>query len=64
MPGFENPYKKTVKKAPGMAEVEAGNTLVQIFRFLGVRMPYTKDVRAVERVGALLRRRWRTLFGV
>jgi hypothetical protein len=63
MPEIKNPYKKTVKKAPGQVEVEAGSFLVQAFRLLGVRMWNKADVRAVERTGVLLRRRWRTLFG-
>ncbi len=51
MPDFENPYLEPRKPSPGEKEVATGSLLVELFRLLGIRMIYQKDVDAVQRVG-------------
>jgi len=62
MPNPFDPYAEKRKQSPGEAEVVAGSYLVDLFRVLGVRMPYNRDVASVQRVGELLKRRWRGFF--
>ena len=49
------------KPPPAVKEIEHGNYLLMIFRFIGVPMPKHKDEVAVERVGQLLTRWWRNM---
>jgi hypothetical protein len=56
--GFTNPYLEERKKSPGEIEVEHGNFLLMLFRFLKVPMPHKADHAAVERTGQLLTRKW------
>lgn len=62
MPSFTNPYEEERKPSPGEKEVVAGSYLVGVFRILGIRMPYKKDVDAVSRTGELVRRWFRGAF--
>lgn len=59
-----NPYQDTKRrKSKGELEVEQGSLLLVLFRSLKVAMPHKEDAAAVERVGALLQRRWPWLAG-
>jgi hypothetical protein len=53
--GSRSPAQKAQK------EIGGGNYLVTAFRVFGIGMPTKVDAKAVERVGALLRRKWRNL---
>ena len=57
MAGF-NPFEKEKRKSsPGEKEVERGNLLIMVFRYLGVPMPRgEEDEAAVSRAGILLLR--------
>lgn len=55
--GFTNPYLEERKKSEGEIAVEHGNYLLMLFRALRVKMTKADEL-AVERVGALLTKRF------
>ena len=57
-PGTPAPYHEPRKPSKGEIEVEQGSLLLMVFRALKVPMPNKGDPAAVERVGALLQRRF------
>ena len=61
MSEIPNPYLEPRKPSPGEKEVATGSLLVELFRLLGIRMVYQKDVDAVQRVGELVKRWWRNI---
>lgn len=55
-----NPYEEKRKPSPGEEEVVVGGYLLDLFRRFKIDVPSEEDKRAVERVGGLLKRWWRT----